>query len=184
MTTDTRSRLLQTALRLFGEHGVDGASLQMIADELGVTKAAVYYHFKTKHEIVAAVAAPALRELTEVLERAEAKRGHGQQLDTLLDGLVEIVVLYRSLIALFLSDPGFGHSLGGALEAVEDIKERVSTLARGDHNDPYTRVTTHFAIVGLLLGGSGPELADVDDDTLRNALRDSGRRLLRRPRKR
>jgi AcrR family transcriptional regulator len=37
----TRERLLATALRLIAEHGFDGTSLQMIADEVGVTKAAV-----------------------------------------------------------------------------------------------------------------------------------------------
>ena len=38
---DTRTRLLETALELFTTHGVEGTSLQMIADALGVTKAAV-----------------------------------------------------------------------------------------------------------------------------------------------
>src|SRR5699024_8871206 len=55
---DTRARLLATALELFGEYGVDATSLQMIANALGVTKAAVYYHFRTKAEITEAVAAP------------------------------------------------------------------------------------------------------------------------------
>ena len=58
---DTRTRLLETALELFTRHGVEGTSLQMIADALGVTKAAVYYHFKTKDEITEAVTEPALR---------------------------------------------------------------------------------------------------------------------------
>ena len=67
---DTRARLLETALGLFTVHGVEGTSLQMIADALGVTKAAVYYHFKTKDEITEAVAEPALRELSAILDRA------------------------------------------------------------------------------------------------------------------
>ena len=51
-----RARVLNAALELFAEHGVSGTSLQMIADHLGVTKAAVYHQFNTKEEIVRAVA--------------------------------------------------------------------------------------------------------------------------------
>ena len=45
-------RVLVVALDLFAEHGVHGTSLQMIADDIGVTKAAVYHQFKTKEAIV------------------------------------------------------------------------------------------------------------------------------------
>lgn len=180
---NTRQRLLDTALRLFGEHGVEGASLQMIADELGVTKAAVYYHFKTKHEIVAAVAAPVLSELTAVLDTAETIRRRSPMLDSLLDGLVDIVIRNRMLIALFLSDPGLGSSLGGTLNEVEGIKVRLAALASGEDADAHTRVRTHYAIAGLMLGATGPDLDDIDDETLRSALLDSARRLLGRPRR-
>jgi AcrR family transcriptional regulator len=50
-----QTRILKVALDLFGEHGVSGTSLQMIADAVGVTKAAVYRQFKTKDEIIIAV---------------------------------------------------------------------------------------------------------------------------------
>src|SRR5262245_37120672 len=49
---DTRSRIQEVALRLFNENGYEATSLREIADEIGVTKAALYYHFKTKEEIV------------------------------------------------------------------------------------------------------------------------------------
>lgn len=49
---DTRTRIQDVALRLFNEHGYEATSLREIADEIGVTKAALYYHFKTKEEIV------------------------------------------------------------------------------------------------------------------------------------
>ena len=47
-----QGRVIDAALDLFAEHGVGGTSLQMIADEIGVTKAAVYHQFKTKEQIV------------------------------------------------------------------------------------------------------------------------------------
>jgi AcrR family transcriptional regulator len=49
---DTRARIQQVALELFGEQGYERTSLREIAERLGVTKAALYYHFKSKEDIV------------------------------------------------------------------------------------------------------------------------------------
>jgi AcrR family transcriptional regulator len=49
---DTRSRLRELALRLFAEQGYEKTSLREIAEQLGVTKAALYYYFKSKEDIV------------------------------------------------------------------------------------------------------------------------------------
>lgn len=53
--TDTRQRAQRVALRLFAEYGYEGTSLRMIAEGLNITKAALYYHYKSKEEILAAV---------------------------------------------------------------------------------------------------------------------------------
>jgi AcrR family transcriptional regulator len=50
--TDTRSRVQEVALELFAEQGYEKTSLREIAERLGVTKAALYYHFKSKEDIV------------------------------------------------------------------------------------------------------------------------------------
>ncbi|WP_051836999.1 TetR/AcrR family transcriptional regulator [Streptomyces sp. NRRL WC-3742] len=50
--SDTRARIIEVALELFSDQGYEQTSLREIADRLGVTKAALYYHFKTKDDIV------------------------------------------------------------------------------------------------------------------------------------
>jgi AcrR family transcriptional regulator len=50
--TDTHARIQQIAVELFTEHGYEGTSLREIAERLGVTKAALYYHFKSKEDII------------------------------------------------------------------------------------------------------------------------------------
>ncbi|MFC1410634.1 TetR/AcrR family transcriptional regulator [Streptacidiphilus sp. N1-12] len=52
---DTRARILDIAMELFAEHGYEKTSLREIADRLGVTKAALYYHFRTKEDILAGI---------------------------------------------------------------------------------------------------------------------------------
>ena len=51
----TRQRILDVALDLFIDQGYDGTSLRQIAERLGVTKAALYYHFGAKEDILAAL---------------------------------------------------------------------------------------------------------------------------------
>lgn len=63
----TRERIKQVALELFTEHGYDKTSLREIAEHLGVTKAALYYHFKSKEEIVHAFVEDRLAATAEML---------------------------------------------------------------------------------------------------------------------
>jgi AcrR family transcriptional regulator len=51
----TRERILDVALDLFVDQGYDGTSLRQIAERLGVTKAALYYHFEAKEDILTAL---------------------------------------------------------------------------------------------------------------------------------
>jgi AcrR family transcriptional regulator len=47
-----KQQILQGALRLFSQAGYQGTSLQVIADELGITRPAFYYYFHSKNELL------------------------------------------------------------------------------------------------------------------------------------
>ncbi|MBO0827440.1 MAG: TetR/AcrR family transcriptional regulator [Streptosporangiales bacterium] len=70
-TGNTRERIQQVALDLFAEQGYDKTSLREIAERLDVTKAALYYHFKTKDEILGSVLDDYLTEVEELADWAE-----------------------------------------------------------------------------------------------------------------
>lgn len=183
--TDTRTRLLQTALRLFTEHGVEGTSLQMIADALGVTKAAVYYHFKTKDEITEAVTAPGIVELEALVVRAAALKRRGAQIDLLLEGFVDLVVRHRMLVALFSSDPGVARAIAKSSHGgMEGFGQALLGILTGPNPDMSARVTAMVTLTGIAMAGGSPDLAPLDDEALRVELLDAGRRLLGRPRRR
>jgi AcrR family transcriptional regulator len=57
MSEATRDRLLAAAKRQFADKGFYGASLAQIADELGITKQALLYHFRRKEDLYAEVLA-------------------------------------------------------------------------------------------------------------------------------
>jgi AcrR family transcriptional regulator len=49
--TITRERIFQAALKIFAIHGFEGARMDKIAAEVGINKASLYFHFKSKEEI-------------------------------------------------------------------------------------------------------------------------------------
>jgi AcrR family transcriptional regulator len=74
-TPSTRERILAVASDLFTEQGYDGTSLREIADRMGFSKAALYYHFQSKDELLLALLEPFQELIREFVERAEAATG-------------------------------------------------------------------------------------------------------------
>ncbi|WP_054950086.1 TetR family transcriptional regulator [Numidum massiliense] len=52
---DTRTRILDAAARVFAAHGYDGATLEQVAADAGLTKGAVYWHFSGKSDLFLAI---------------------------------------------------------------------------------------------------------------------------------
>lgn len=63
----TRRRIQEVALRRFTEHGFEATSIRDIADELGLTKSALYYHFRSKDEIATSLFASRREEIDELI---------------------------------------------------------------------------------------------------------------------
>lgn len=100
----TRRRIADVALALIAEHGFAATSTREIAEHLGFTKAALYYHFRTKDDLLAAIVEPAVADLSALLDRGEphpspAVRRH------LVAGYVDLVVDHRDLIRVLSNDP-------------------------------------------------------------------------------
>ena len=172
-----RQRLHDAALRLFSEHGVSGTSLQMIADEVGVTKAAVYYHYRTKDDLVVGVVAPFIDRLFDVLEAAHARRGRRAQVEVLLTGLVDLIVDVRHLYVVAAVDPVIAH-LHEHYPRMREIGDRMRELLAGPDADAERRVAVVFFLAGLV-GPLGDESCrDIPDEDLRRMLLETGRRSL------
>lgn len=89
---NTRQRIQDVALGLFAEQGYEKTSLREIAERLDVTKAALYYHFKTKEEIIVSL----FEDLTQPIEELiEWGRGQPHTLET----KQEIVRRYSEALA-------------------------------------------------------------------------------------
>src|SRR6478736_9226311 len=89
--TDTRQRLLDVAMTLVSQNGFAGTSLQMIADELGFTKAAIYYHFRTRDQLLIALMEPILEQSRQLVETAESQHTLRTQMDAMVQGFAGVV---------------------------------------------------------------------------------------------
>jgi len=172
-----RERLLAAALDLFAEHGVSGTSLQMIADRLGVTKAAVYHQSQTKDEIVLAVIDPALDRLGPIADHAEAQRGQTARRDTVLAGIVDLVVDERKVSTTLSFDPVVMR-LVRAHPALRSL-QRIRRLLGGTAPDPGSRVRIAVLSGGLIMAGADPAVAGLDDEDFRDHLLAAARRILK-----
>jgi AcrR family transcriptional regulator len=54
-TRQTQTRIIDTALRLFNEHGTAAVSTNRIAEECGISKGNLHYHFRNKNEVIESI---------------------------------------------------------------------------------------------------------------------------------
>jgi AcrR family transcriptional regulator len=177
-----RAQLHETALRLFARDGVDGTSLQAIADEIGVSKAAVYYHYKTKDDLILDVLAPLLAEISAMAARVGAQRGRPARLDVLITGIVELAVESHDRYAVVMRDPYVGHLI--AEQALTHGWDSLIELVAGPAVDDSARVAMAIFISGLLGPLRDPALLALGPDALREHMTEAGRRLLQIRRRR
>jgi AcrR family transcriptional regulator len=178
---DTRSRILDAALELFSEHGFDGTTLQQIADRLGVTKAALYYHFRSKDDLLQALVTPASAGLDQMLESHEALPDTPARRRRFMEDYLDYLLLHRRLVAYMVRDLAIlAHPAIASGSA--DRRERVAAMLAGDGLDFHDEIRVALAFHGI--GGVIAQYPGVESGELRDALLDAARTLLRpgRPR--
>lgn len=120
-TRGGRERLLEAATELFNQHGLAGTSLQMIADRLGVSKPALYHHFRSREDIVASLMVPVLEEAANYLELLE-DLPFADRSKAAADFYCRFTIKHRRVINIVFFDRG-------ALE--EETSQTVDSLADG-----------------------------------------------------
>lgn len=162
-------RIVAAALDLFAERGVSGTSLQMIADTIGVTKAAVYHQFRTKEAIVVAVVEVELARLETALDAAESGERGPSALEALLTQVIDLAVGRRRIVSTLEHDPVIVRLLADH-EPFQRFMARLFRVLLGEEVDARARVRA--AMVASAIGGAvtHPLVAGLDDATLRTEL--------------
>ena len=115
--TDTRSRVQKVALELFAEQGYEKTSLREIAERLGVTKAALYYHFKSKEDIVHSFTDDYFAEIDALLDWAKEQPRTEATRREILDRYVGVVLAGNEVFR-------FMEQNRASMQAIESGKDR------------------------------------------------------------
>lgn len=172
----TRARLVEASVRLFTRHGFAGTSLQMIADELGFTKAAIYYHFRTREQLLTAALDPVLQQMRRIVDEAEKHRGAHTRADHMVRGYAELAVHNRALVSVLAGDPSVDEALRTRPEWENVIDRQMALLADVDPG-PAGLVKAAMVFSGIA-GGAGVASAGLTDEQLYRHLTESARRTL------
>ena len=170
----TRQQILDTAQRLFAELGYDATSLQMIADEMGLTKAAVYYYFRAKSDILDAAMQPGIQRLGALLDEAAAIRGRRARIEHLINGFADFLVQNRHYAVMAATEPAAKRDKLD--EQSVAMRQRALTLIFGDNPTGAERLA--FGVL-FFIPECLPDLADLTDEELREALQTTMLRMLR-----
>ena len=176
--TSTRERILDIALELFTEQGYDKTSLRDIAERLGTTKAALYYHFKSKSDILLelhlrlhALGQGVLDELS-ALETGPEKAAAWPHL---LDRFITEVAANRPLMQLHQRNQSAVEALHDSERhraANDDIEAQFRRLLRSPDIPKETRVRMACSIGAVMAGLLTAEMFDdIPDDELTGLVR-------------
>lgn len=126
--SDTRERIQQVARELFVTKGVQSTSLQDIAAQLGITKAALYYHFASRDDLVRSIIIPMIDDGHAYLARVEAE--HNLDPRALLEGYFDVHLKHRDILLMAVREITTLADLG-LLDVVTDWRDRMSRLLVG-----------------------------------------------------
>jgi AcrR family transcriptional regulator len=125
---DTRSRLRELALQLFAEQGYEKTSLREIAEQLGVTKAALYYYFKSKEDIVRSLVEDYVAELDALIAWARTQPRTAQTRAEIISRYLDIVADGSAVFRMLHQNQAAVSSLAAAKERGELFRERMDAL--------------------------------------------------------
>jgi AcrR family transcriptional regulator len=185
-TPSTRQRILDVALQLFNEQGYDKTSLREIADRLGVTKAALYYHFERKEDILLELHLRLHALGRDILDRLDGL--DGQQVSAawpaLVDRFIDDVLANQDLFLLHQRNQNaFAAIVDNERHQAEneDIEERFRRVL-ADGSIPLVQRVRMACTIGAVfsaLMGAGAMFGDASTDEVAGYVREAVRDLLR-----
>lgn len=140
----THERILRAALELFLEHGYGATSLREIAERLGFTKAALYYHYRAKDDLLLELLRPLLDALDELLTPATTVPDRRQQ-RAVLSAYLETCLEHRRLVRFVARDVS-ALNQPQLHDRVEGQNRRLKALLTGPDPDPADTVRASSAI--------------------------------------
>ncbi len=182
----TRERILDIALELFIDQGYEKTSLRDIAERLGTTKAALYYHFERKQDILLELHLRLHvmgREVLEQLERFEDGQQRADAWPGLVDKFIDQVIENRELVLMHQRNHNALRQLTdnerhrAENDDIEELFRRTLQSPAIPLAQRVRMVCSIGAVIGALVGGEGL-FGDVPIDELAELVRETAHDIL------
>ena len=121
-SANTKARLFEAALQLISEQGFAGTTVDEIVERAGVAKGTVYYHFKSKSELVEAVIASELEPLAERFALAARSSA---------DPLAQVMAIVRAELEWIRDNRAFAKMLITELWREDRVWRETLVMLRG-----------------------------------------------------
>ncbi|WP_426508652.1 TetR/AcrR family transcriptional regulator [Dactylosporangium sp. McL0621] len=145
-TSETAERIRAAALELILEKGVQQASLREIAERVGITKPALYYHFASREDLLRGLVQPLIDDVEELLARYEA--AGSAEVEELLGDYFDVTYRHRAITSMVMTDPSVLAHLNLAM-AVDGWRRRMAVLLYGTAPTLVQQTRALVAIGGL-----------------------------------
>jgi AcrR family transcriptional regulator len=149
---DTRARIQQVALELFAEQGYERTSLREIAEGLGVTKAALYYHFKSKEDIVLSFTEDYFGRLDALIAWGKEQPPGARTAQELLDRYITIVIESGEVFRFLERNQATIHGTDHGKHRFTQFRPRLAALMEiitGPGASPRSRIRAAAAIFAV-----------------------------------
>lgn len=174
---DTRDRILEVSLDLFIEPGYESVSLREIAEHVGVTKAALYYHFASKEEILRTLVEPFLgleERFGDMLARRPTRESWAKE----LAAFIKWILPQRRIFELVENNHSVLHSLARDAEdgvAHAAMHDRIGAMLSDDSlalSDRVRIAGSMGVVLGVLAIPASNAFAHVPTEELEPLLND------------
>jgi AcrR family transcriptional regulator len=176
--SETRERILDVALELFTSQGYDKTSLRDIAERLEITKAALYYYFARKEDILLELHRRMHQLGTGAIEELEAAPDGAARVAVwprLADDVIDHLIDNRELILMHSRNRSALEGLDLHQDEERDVEERFQRVISSQEIPLRERVRM-AAVIGVITEVLGESLAafeDVPMDTLAPLVREA-----------
>jgi AcrR family transcriptional regulator len=180
MTNGTRGAIQKVAVELFARHGYEKTSLREIAERLGMTKAALYYHYPSKQALLLSIMEPMIAEWKTVVDKTATLPRTRSNARRVLQDSLDVLLRHRAIAGMFTRDaPAVFEAIGPLYQDIMELTSRLHAWLAGPSPSSADRVRAVAAseVLGTALGWS-PLLAEVPDEEMREVLLDAALAIL------
>ncbi len=177
---ETKAEAQRVALDLFTSKGYEATSLREIAERLGISKAALYYHFASKDDIVRSVTSARGEEVTELLAWARRQEPGPDLLGRAVLRWVDSTSIEKLRgIRFMLANPTVMRNMSGASREITEGLEALAAYVAGEQASGRRLLLVRMAFLSINSAVMAASGTDSTDDEIVAAAREHALALIR-----